>query len=271
MGIETDHSPATRPGHHAQGVFLVTGVAEVTDALKRCLKSRGMTYATLARAVGLSEASIKRLFSSGGFTMKRIEQICRVLDIDLYELARLARSEGASVADLTVRQEQALADNPRLLLVFHLLLGDWRADEIVAEYSVSHAECVRLLLELDRLRLIDLRPGDEVRLRTARHVNWRRDGPIRRAYQGKVLDEFFGAAFDRAGETLRFEAKELSQASRDVLRRKLERLVQDFNELAEIDAALKPAERDSVGLVIGLRPYVLSLFTRMKRSRARSG
>jgi transcriptional regulator with XRE-family HTH domain len=255
---------------HQPGAAILTGVAEVTDALKRCLKSRGMTYATLARAVGLSEASVKRLFSSGGFTMKRIEQICRVLDIDLYELARLARSEAASVADLTLKQEQALAESPRLLLVFHLLLGDWRAKDIVAEYSVSHTECVRLMLELDRLRLIDLRPGDEVRLRTARHVNWRRDGPIRRAYQDKVLDEFFGVGFDRAGETLRFEAKELSQASREVLRRKLERLVQEFNELAEIDSGLKPEERDSVGLVIGMRPYVLSLFTRMKRSRPRA-
>ena len=37
--------------------------------------------------------------------------------------------------------------------------------------------------------------------------------------------------------------------------------------LAEIDAALQPKERDSVGLVVGLRPYVLSLFTRLKRAK----
>ncbi len=230
-----------------------------------------MTYSALGRAVGLSEASVKRLFSSGGFTMKRIDQICRVLDIDLYELARLARSEAATVSDLTTKQEQALADNAHLLLVFHLLLGDWHLEEIVAEYSVSRAQCLKLMLELERLRLIDVRPGNEVRLRTARQVTWRRGGPIRRAYQDRVLDEFFGTAFDRPGEALRFEAKELSQASRDVLRRKLDRLVQEFNELAEIDAGLKPAERDSIGLVIGLRPYVLSLFTRLKRAKPRAG
>src|SRR5690606_31544952 len=195
------------------------------------------------------------------------EQICRVLEIDLFELARLARSDAAAVTELTVAQEQALAADPRLLLVFHLVLGGWRLDEIVGQYSLARAECVKLLLALDALRLIDLGPGNEVRLRTARQVNWRRDGPIRRAYQEKVLDEFFAAAFDRPGETLRFEAKELSAASREVVRRKLERLVREFNELAEVDAALKPSERDSVGLVIGMRPYVLSLFTRMKRNK----
>jgi transcriptional regulator with XRE-family HTH domain len=247
----------------------MTGVAEITDALKRCLKSRGMTYAKLAAALGLSEASVKRLFSGGGFTLRRVEQICGVLDIDLFELARLAHTEAAAVTELTVSQEQALAANPKLLLVFHLALGGWRLEEVVAQYSVSRAECLKLLLALDALRLIDLKPGNEVRLRTARQVNWRRDGPIRRAYQEKVLDEFFAAAFDRPGETLRFEAKELSVASREVVRRKLERLVREFNELAEVDAALAPSERDSVGLVIGLRPYVLSLFTRMKRGSKR--
>ncbi len=245
----------------------MTGVAEVTEALKRCLKSRGMTYAALARSLGLSEASVKRLFSAGGFTLKRVEQICRVLDIDLFELARLARSSAATVTELTPAQESALAANPRLLLVFHLLLGDWEIEEIVAEYALTRAECLKHMLELDRLRLIDLRPGNEVRLRTARQVNWRRGGPIRRVYQQKVLDEFFGAPFDQAGEALRFETKELSQASREVLRRKLDRLAQDFNELAEMDAALKPSQRDSVGMVLGLRPYVLSLFTGMKRKR----
>ena len=243
----------------------MTGVAELTRALKRCLKARGMTYAKLARALELSEASVKRLFSAGGFTLKRVEQICRILDIDLFELARLAHSEASAVTELSIAQEHALAENPRLLLVFHLLLSDWRPDEIVAQYHLSRAECVRLMAQLDRLRLIDLLAENAVRLRTARQVNWRRGGPIRRTYQDTVLDEFFGEGFERAGELFRFEAKELSAASREVVRRKLERLVQEFNELADIDSALKPSERDSVGLVIGLRPYVLSLFTRLKR------
>lgn len=248
----------------------MTGVAEFTTALKRCLKSRGMTYAKLAPRLGLSEASVKRLFSSGGFTLERVEEICRLLDMDLFELARHAQADASTVTELSPQQEQALAEEPRLLLVFHLLLSGWRVEEIVAEYELTRAQAIKLMAELDRLRLIDLKPGDDVRLRTARQITWRRNGPIRRAYQTQVLTEFFGTAFDTAGEALRFEAKELSRASRDVIRRKLERLVQDFNELARLDAALKPSERDSVGLVLGLRPYVLSLFTRMRR-KGKSG
>ena len=105
----------------------MTGVAQFTEALKRCLTAKGMTYGRLAPALGLSEASVKRLFSSGGFTLERIEQICRLLDMDLFELARLAHSDAATVAELTPQQEQALAADPRLLLVFHLLLSGWNA------------------------------------------------------------------------------------------------------------------------------------------------
>jgi transcriptional regulator with XRE-family HTH domain len=247
----------------------VTGVTEITETLKHCLKARGMTYADLAAALGLSEASVKRLFSSGSFTLRRVEQICRVVDLDFFELARLAHGEARTATSLSTAQEQALAANPRLLLVFHLLLSDWHADDIVSQYSIARAECVKLMLELDRLRLIELRPNNAVRLRTARHVSWGRDGPIQRTYRAKVLSEFFGAKFDRPGELLHFEAKELSAASREVMRRKLQRLQHEFNEFAEIDAGLKPAERESVGLVTGLRPYVLSLFTQLKRQRAR--
>lgn len=247
----------------------MTGVAEFTAALKRCLKSRGMTYARLAPHLDLSETSVKRLFSSGGFTLERIEQICRLLDMDLFELARHAQSSAATATELSITQEQSLASEPRLLLVFHLLLSGWRVDDIVDAYEMSRPQCVAAMIRLDRLRLIDLKPGDEVRLRTARLITWRRNGPIRQAYQERVLHEFFDADFESPSEMLQFEAKELSRASREVIRRKLERLVKEFNDLATLDADLKPGERESIGLVIGLRPYVLSLFNRMQRKKGR--
>jgi hypothetical protein len=49
--------------------------------------------------------------------------------------------------------------------------------------------------------------------------------------------------------------------------RKIDRLLNDFNELAEIDARLVRSEKQSVGMVLALRPYVLSLFTELKRKK----
>ena len=247
----------------------MTGAKEITAALKRCLKARAITYAALARTLDLSEASVKRLFSAETFSLKRVERVCQALDMDLFDLARLARGETPAASTLSVFQEQALAADTRLLLVFHLLLADWTIDEIVRQYEIARAQCVELMSTLDRLGLIELRARNDVRLRTARQVSWRPGGPIRRAYETQVLGEFMDARFDLSGAALHFEAKELSAASREVMLRKLKHLLQEFNDLAEVDAALHPDERESVGLVLGMRPYVLSVFDALKRRRAK--
>ena len=38
-------------------------------------------------------------------------------------------------------------------------------------------ECVRKLAALDRLKIIDLLPGNRIRLRLATHFSWLPDGP----------------------------------------------------------------------------------------------
>jgi len=44
---------------------------QLVDALKRCVKARGLTYRILASRVGLSEASVKRIFANRSFTIRK--------------------------------------------------------------------------------------------------------------------------------------------------------------------------------------------------------
>jgi transcriptional regulator with XRE-family HTH domain len=243
------------------------GVGEITAALKRSLKARGMTYAALAQALDLSEASVKRLFSERSFTLKRIESICSVLGLDLLELARLAGEGDSGPARLTVVQERGLVADPKLLLAFHLLAGEWSVPEILRDYALSPAEWARIAGRLEALKLVTFMPDGTPRVRVSRRVVWRRNGPVRRAYQAIVLDEFFKTGFQSPRAELQFEGRELSGASIELVKRKLDRFLQEFNELAEVDSSLKPSQRTSVGMIVALRPYTLSLFTRYKRGR----
>ena len=248
------------------------GVVELTAALKRCLRSRNMTYASLAHELELSEASVKRLFSERSFTLKRIEAICTVLGIDFFELARLARGPDAGPSRLTVEQERGLAADPKLLLAFHLLLNEWSGKDVTRSYAVSAREWARIAAALERLGLVEVQRGGALRLKTSTRIVWHADGPVRRAYQKLILAEFFEHPFGGARAALEFESKELSAASIDLVRRRIERLVQEFNDLAELDSSLEPRSRTSVGMVVALRTYVLSLFTRYRRSgRRRAG
>lgn len=228
------------------------------DAVKKLLKARGTPYRDLARSLSLSEASVKRLFSEKTFTLQRLEQVCAALEIDFFELAKLARGAQASVDAMTVAQEQALAGDSKLLGVFYLLFNDWQPDDIHARYTLSRAEVLRHVLRLEKLGLVDLMPHDKVKLRIPKSVRLRQDGPISRAHGKSVVTTFISADFEQSGGLFKFEVRELSAASAALLQRRLERLAAEFNEIAELDSYLPSDQRETIGIALGIRPYVVS-------------
>ena len=227
----------------------------IVDALKKVVRMRGLTYAQLAARVDLSEASVKRLFSQRSFTLARLLQFCDALELEFAELARMARGREGEASEMSIAQETALAADTRLLAVFYLVLNGWAFDEIVARYKISATQCVGALAKLDRLQLVDLMPGNRVRLRVPRDLRLRAYGPIRRRHGQRAIEDFLAPQFERAGGYFAFEFRELSRASFELLRRKLERLAAEFQELGELDSRVAPSRRETIGMAIGLRPW----------------
>lgn len=238
------------------------------EALKKSVRTRGLTYAELARRIGLSEASVKRMFSRGSFTLARIEQILRALELELYDVARISRGESRGPAELALEQEAVLARDERLLSVFWLLLNDWRFEEILQQFSISRSELTLTFARLARADLIEWGPGERARLKVPRDFQWRAGGPVKRAYGARVMAEFLRGRFDGPLEMLRFEAKELSGESAAVVRRKLERLAAEFNELAEVDASLPVRRRTAAAILVALRPWEFSVVNALKKRKA---
>jgi transcriptional regulator with XRE-family HTH domain len=237
---------------------------QLLDALKRVLKARGLRYADLARALDVSEATIKRQLSRGSMDLERLERICEWLQVDFFELARAARRVADTAQTLSLAQETALAAEPRLLMAFHLLCNEWSVAAIRAEFGLSAPKTIEIMAQLDRLALIDLLPGDQIRLRVARDIAWRSPGPVRQRYAQVATGEFLRDAFEGRSALLALEVREIGDASLAVVRRKLERLAVEFNELAEIDAGLPPRQRHSVGMLLALRPWVFSLLDSLR-------
>ncbi len=238
---------------------------KITAALKQFLKEKSITYAELAQQIRLSEASVKRLFSTSSFTLKRLVQICDALEVDIYALAKAARGTREQSVELSLTQEKALALDIKLLTLFHLLLHDWRFAEICKEFDITQTEGIKLLTKLDRLKLIELMPNNRVRMLCPQHFSWRIDGPVREKYQAAAVSEYLEGLFTPKNDLLRLEVRELSAASMAIIKRKLERLAVEFNELAEIDSSLPVAKRESVGMVMAIRPWVFSIVSALKR------
>ena len=231
----------------------------IVETLKKVLKARGMTYADLALALRVSTPTIKRLFSQRTFTLERLEEILKVLELDFHELARMSHGRRSGPAELSAEQENALAKDARLFSVFWLLCNEWRFDEIVSEFRLGAAQITSYFARLERLRLIDWRPGNRARLRVPKHYVWRTGGPLRKAYGLKVVTEFMRARFDAPHDAFHFEAQELSAESAIVVKRRLERVAAEINELVEIDAATPAKKRVTLGVLLACRPWSISI------------
>jgi transcriptional regulator with XRE-family HTH domain len=229
---------------------------DLLKALKRCIRAKGLTYRDVAVALDLSEASVKRIFSEGTFTVARLEQVCRFLDMSIYDLARLTRLDSEDeVAQLSVEQEQGLADDPLALTYFYLLLTGRTPEKIAKEFGLDDRQQTTMLVRLSRLKLVELYPNNSGRLLTSRRIAWRREGPIRRLYERQVTSAFMNSGFERRDESLLFDTGELSEASVKVLFRKFEKMTQDFDELADLDISLPAPRKKAYAMMIAFRPW----------------
>lgn len=235
------------------------------QAIRAQLRARGITYRELARRLGVSETTVKRDLSRGDFALSRLDRICEVLELTLADLSTAEPGDGGVLTQLSADQERALVGEPRLLLATYLVINDWKFAEIVRTYRLDENELVELLLRLDALRIVDYRPPHRIRKLTARNFGWRRDGPVQAFFLQRVLPEFLGAPFDGPLDGFQFISGLLSEPSRRHVGTALVRLAQEFEELARRDARLPLAMRDGCSVVLALRHWEFSEFTRLRR------
>lgn len=239
--------------------------ATIVQSIRAQLRSRGMTYRDLAAALGISEPTVKRALGRGEFTLRRLDEICDVLDVSLADLVQ-GHDPGASrLSRLSEKQERALVRDRRLLLLTYLLVNDWTLAEITAAFAFSENDLVDLLLRLDALGIVDFRPPKRVRKLTARNFTWRTDGPVHAFFLERVVPEFLGGTFDADGDALHFVGATLSAASRLRVEAAIRKFVEDFEALARQDARLPLSARDGCSALLAFRGWELSDFTRLRR------
>jgi len=236
--------------------------------LKRVLKERGITYAQIAKRLKLSHASVKRLFSAQDFSLSRIDEICELAGIELADLVARLREGRAPITQLTLAQEDELMRDPRLFLMCYLMMNKWRFEDLVKAYDFSEREAQSLLIRLDRLRIIELLPGNRTRLLVTRSFGWRPDGPVQRFLHETLLREFFDSRFDGEGAEFRFFAASLTAASLAQIRRGILNVMRETLDLAEQDADLALNQRGGAAVVLALRPWHFSGFQKFRRRPA---
>lgn len=233
--------------------------------LKKQLKAHGKTYADLAVALDLSQASIKRMFAEENFTLLRLESACGFIGLQIEELVALMAKEQPQLRQLSLEQEKQVADDLVLLLIAVSVINGYSMADLLSHYTIPETVCVRKLAHLDRLKFIELLPNNRIKLLISPNFKWRENGPIQQFFLSHVQQEFFRSRFDGENEKLVVLNGVLSKASNAELQKKIQKLAREFNDLTQNDAGLPLSEKFGTTLVTAMRHWEYELFKQYLR------
>ena len=243
----------------------MTTSARIIDTLKRELKVRGFTYKALAAKLDLSESAIKHMFSTGNFSLRRLDEVCAVLELDIGDLVDISESHDQKIEQLSEEQELEIMSDMRLLLVAYCLLNYWTFDEIISRYEITPEQGLRYLRQLDRMKFIELQPGDRVRLLLANNFSWRKNGAIERFFRSRVQKEFFSHDFQDDGSIRIVKNGMLTRKSVLRLIEKLKATGDLFDDTTWEERKLSATDRNGTTMVLAIRHWFFEGFREFER------
>lgn len=234
--------------------------AALIATLKLALRKSHVTYADIAHHLEMSEANVKRLFATQGFTLQRLESICQMLQMELSDLFVLYQESRQRITNLSLQQEQELVGDARLLLVAVSVRNHLSYDDIIKHYDISATECIRYLARLDRLKIIDLMPANRIKLLIDENFSWLPNGPIEQFFQQQIQSQFLKSRFKNELDCRLFQFGLLGESSSRLMIDKLKALSREFTELHRQDLTLPLEKRYNLGLLMAIRPWELDVF-----------
>ena len=239
--------------------------SDLVHALKRRLKANSITYNDLAQRLGLSESAVKQMFAGGNFSLRRLDEVCDALALDVASLVDVASAEQPELDSLQLEQEQELVSDMHLLLVAYCLVNHWKIEEIRQRYRIDEPQLVGLLVKLDHMKLIELLPDNRVRLRVSANFTWHENGPIERFFRDQVQHEFLRDGFHDEGALRVVRSGHLSADSRRQLLERIETVGRLYDELSAQERRLPLSERKGMTMMLAMRNWQFTAFSEMER------
>ena len=230
------------------------------ETLKRILKSKKITYALIAKELGISEASVKRTFSESSFTMERFGKICELADLTITEVATLTKvSSDDDHYQYTNEQEHFFAENPKYLAFFDMLIRLGSVKNVVAERPhLTDRKVANYMKQLDAMGLIERLGDHKFRFRVSRHVTWIKNGPLRKKFLPLAKNDFIQHGFSEPNSNFEFSSVQLSASSIEKISTKIRELASEIRYIADLEKKINIDTTD-YGFMISMRPWKFDL------------
>jgi transcriptional regulator with XRE-family HTH domain len=222
------------------------------ENLKLHLKAQGLRQRDIADKLGVGLATVKRWLAGEGLTTKRLEDLCDLAKIELFELVEMtARSHSGKAERFTPSQERALGKDPRLFFIFFSLLNGWPPEDCERELAISHQTMQGELQRLARLGLIDMLSGGRIRVLTTRMVSWARNGPVAKHFEAR--QSFVDPANAEDALTMS-DFVRLTESAVVQIRRLADELRREIHRIAQVDRHAPDLDRTWYGILFFARP-----------------
>ena len=222
------------------------------------LRAGGWTAPRLAEKLGVGEATAKRWLAGRGLTLDGLDRLADIAGTDIAELSRLAERAAEGLAqELTLAQERALSQDAFLSFLFIVILGGYTPTEVAKDFDVTPRQMEAALLRLERLALIDRRPGWRVRPLVDRAIVWRKT-PMRAMFEDQMKAQFLAMDFADERAVYASEVMKLSAQGAATLAELIEKHRRDVQALAERDRDMAHLPRAWHGMLCAARPLDVS-------------
>lgn len=153
-----------------------------------------------------------------------------------------------------------------LLLVAICILNHWTFNDILQYYSISEHTLIQYAARLDRMKFIELQPGNRFKRLIDPDFHWIPDGPIQRFFQEKIQNDFFSSNFENPSELYLVRSGMLSEQDNLLFQQFLNKAANEFVKLCRDTVDIPIEKRHGTALVIAMRPWVPHIFDCLKRS-----
>jgi len=237
----------------------------ILAVLKQQLKRQGITYKKLANELGLTESAIKQMFAADNMSLKRMDAICEILKLDISDLVAICEEQENKIELLSVEQEAILIGDQRLLLVAYCVVNHWSFEDIITRYNLSEPECIKQLVKLDKMNLIELLPGNRFKTLIAPNFAWQPNGPIEHFFRNEVQSAFFDDSFDDMGCIRLVKNGDISITARKQLVDRLKVIGQAFDDTNHEERKLSFNDRQGTTMVLAIRSWQFQAFAALER------
>jgi DNA-binding Xre family transcriptional regulator len=227
---------------------------------RQIMKARRMTYAMLAKRIAVSEATVKRTFTSADASFSRVVEICNALGIAFADLVQQAQDQRENVFVLTFEQENYFATHPSYYAFLRALLethGDLK--ELLQRLKLNESSTMKYLRKLEELKLLDRLPKGRIKLKVDGTHNWLDGGPFQKKFlktDNRDFIEYLSTAFQQERHYMTTSDRHIHPDTFNSLLSDLKGLASQYRKRAYRDELYYP-KKDLIQVkwLIGAAPY----------------